>query len=49
MTLEQKGDTKGACVAYSTLLAHWGRAKPASVTADKAQARSKALTCKAAE
>jgi hypothetical protein len=44
MALEQQGDTSGACVAYATLLAHWGHAK-ASVTAEKARARWKALRC----
>jgi serine/threonine-protein kinase len=43
--LEQKGDKPGACEAYAEVLKHWGHAKPRSVTADKARARSKALGC----
>jgi len=43
--LEQKGDRAGACEAVADVLAHWGHAKPRSVTADMARARSKALGC----
>jgi serine/threonine-protein kinase len=43
--LETKGDERGACDAYSKVLARWGGAKPRSVTADKARARVKALAC----
>ena len=43
--LELKGETKGACDAYGKVLAQWGHAKPKSVTADAARARSKALGC----
>jgi serine/threonine-protein kinase len=43
--LEQKGDRDGACAEYSAVLARWGNAKPRSVTADKARARSRALAC----
>jgi serine/threonine-protein kinase len=47
MALEGKGDTRGACAAYQVVLDHWGNAKPRSLTAEKARARSKALDCKA--
>jgi serine/threonine-protein kinase len=43
--LDQGGDTNGACAAYQRVLAHWGNAKPRSVTADKARERSRALGC----
>ena len=43
--LEQKGDRTGACESYAEVLAHWGHARPRSVTADKARARSKSLGC----
>jgi serine/threonine-protein kinase len=43
--LEATGDATGACGAYRKVLARWGNAKPKSVTADKARARSKALRC----
>jgi serine/threonine-protein kinase len=43
--LEQKGELMAACEAYGTVLARWGHAKPRSVTADAARARSKALAC----
>jgi serine/threonine-protein kinase len=43
--LEKKGDKGGACARYAAVLARWGKAKPRSVTADKARARSKALGC----
>jgi eukaryotic-like serine/threonine-protein kinase len=43
--LAQKGDKPGACEAYGKVLAQWGHAKPRSVTADAARARSKALGC----
>ncbi len=45
--LELKGDRAGACEAYGKVLAQWGHAKPRSVTADEARARSKALRCEA--
>jgi serine/threonine-protein kinase len=43
--LEATRDKAGACEAYGKVLARWGHAKPRSVTADKARARSKALGC----
>jgi hypothetical protein len=42
--LEATDDKPGACRAYTTLLARWGKAKH-SVTADEARARSKKLAC----
>ena len=46
---EQKGDTAGACDHYAKVLARWGHARPRSVTADEARARSKAIGCVAHE
>jgi tetratricopeptide (TPR) repeat protein len=43
--LESRGDVPGACAAYDEVLAHWGNAKPRSVTADAARARAKKLGC----
>jgi serine/threonine-protein kinase len=43
--LEQKSDRDGACAQYAAILSRWGNAKPKSVTADKARARSTALAC----
>jgi serine/threonine-protein kinase len=43
--LEQKGDRAGACEAYAEVLAHWGRARPRSVTADEARAHARAIGC----
>jgi serine/threonine-protein kinase len=43
--LEETGDTSGACEAYSSILAHWGKAKPESVTANKSRARMRAIRC----
>jgi serine/threonine-protein kinase len=43
--LEDQHDTTGACDAYGRVLARWGKAKPKSVTADKARARRTALRC----
>ncbi len=43
--LEKKGDKAGACDSYGKVLDRWGKAKPRSVTADKARDRSKALSC----
>ena len=43
--LEKKGDKAGACRELGTLLSFWGNAKPRSVTADWAKARSRALAC----
>ena len=43
--LESKGDAKGACGAYLKVLDRWGNAKPRSMSAEKAKARRKALSC----
>jgi hypothetical protein len=43
--LEAEGDRDGACTAYSSVLARWGNAKPASITAAKARERSRNLRC----
>jgi tetratricopeptide (TPR) repeat protein len=43
--LESKGDMRGACAAYEKVVARWGHAKPRSITAERASARSKALAC----
>ena len=45
--LEQTGDRDGACRAYASVTARWGKAKPRSVTAEKAKAAAKALRCPA--
>jgi serine/threonine protein kinase/tetratricopeptide (TPR) repeat protein len=38
-------DTPGACAAYGFVVAHWGEAKPRSVTAELARKRAMALGC----
>jgi tetratricopeptide (TPR) repeat protein len=38
LSREKTGDAAGARAAYDRVLAHWGNAKPRSVTADKARA-----------
>jgi serine/threonine-protein kinase len=43
---EQKGDIPGACAAYQDVIARWGNARPRSVTADAARARTAALGCR---
>ncbi|HEY8039255.1 MAG TPA: protein kinase [Polyangiaceae bacterium] len=43
--LEAKGDRDGACDAYRVVLDRWGRAKPRSLTADRARTRWGALGC----
>jgi len=43
--LEASGDREGACSAYAGVLARWGNAKPASVTAARARERSRELRC----
>jgi serine/threonine-protein kinase len=44
--LEAKGgDKAGACAAYAEVLAHWGNAKPRSLTAEQARAHMKSLGC----
>ncbi|MFO0756881.1 MAG: protein kinase [Byssovorax sp.] len=40
--LEGTGDRAAACAIYEKILAHWGNAKPRSVTADEARARVRA-------
>jgi serine/threonine-protein kinase len=42
---EAAHDKEGACAAYRVVLSRWGKAKPKSVTADKAAERAKALSC----
>ena len=46
--LAKRGDLEGACRENDVVLARWGNARPASVTADAARARSRALGCKVA-
>jgi serine/threonine protein kinase/tetratricopeptide (TPR) repeat protein len=48
LALEASGDREAACGAYASVLARWGNAKPASVTAAKARERSRYLRCNAA-
>lgn len=43
--LQDKGRRADACRAYATVLSRWGHAKPHSVTAAEARARSRALGC----
>ena len=43
----KEGDVAAACEAYQVVLAHWGHARPRSVTADHARERSRALGCPA--
>jgi tetratricopeptide (TPR) repeat protein len=43
--LESTGDVTGACAAYEKVVARWGHAKPRSISAERASARSKALAC----
>jgi serine/threonine-protein kinase len=43
MALERAGETQKARAAYEGVLARWGKARPKSVTADKARERLKAL------
>jgi serine/threonine-protein kinase len=45
MAREQAGDRAGACTAYGTIMRRWAKAKPRSVTLEKATARAKALGC----
>jgi tetratricopeptide (TPR) repeat protein len=42
---ESKGDAASACSAYAKVIARWGQAKPRSISAERARARSKALGC----
>jgi serine/threonine-protein kinase len=43
MALETAGEIERARAAYEEVLARWGKARPRSVTAEKARARLKAL------
>ena len=43
MALEGAGEIEKAKAAYEEVVAHWGKARPKSVTAEKARARLKAL------
>ena len=43
MALEGTGSVDGARAAYGEVLTHWGKARPKSVTAERAKARLKAL------
>jgi serine/threonine-protein kinase len=43
--LATAGDREGACAAYGVVLSRWGKAKPRSVSAEKARALSRALGC----
>ena len=45
MAKEKAGDLPAACDAYRFVLQQWGGAKPSSVTAQRAQQRSRALHC----
>ena len=45
LALEQTGDKQGACSAYANVLSRWGDAKPRSITAETARAKSAALRC----
>jgi serine/threonine-protein kinase len=42
---EASGDRDGACKAYASVIAHYGGAKPRSVTAERAKARAAHLAC----
>ena len=42
---EAKKDTSGACVAYARVLERWGKARPRSVTAERARDHVAALHC----
>jgi serine/threonine-protein kinase len=43
--LEAQRDRAGACEAYRSILARWGKASPRSVTAEAAAKRVQALGC----
>jgi eukaryotic-like serine/threonine-protein kinase len=43
--LAKRGDVEGACRENDVVLTRWGKARPASVTADAARARARALGC----
>jgi serine/threonine-protein kinase len=42
---EQRGDDATACAAYRAVESRWGRARPRSVTADRAKQRADAKKC----
>jgi serine/threonine-protein kinase len=42
---EAKGDQAAACASYDAVVQRWGRARPRSVTAEKAAERETALHC----
>jgi serine/threonine-protein kinase len=46
LALEAAGDRAGACEAYAIPLERWGHARPRSVTAEAARARSASLGCR---
>jgi serine/threonine-protein kinase len=43
MALDATGDRAGAARAYDEVLSRWGRAKPRSITAEKARAARERL------
>jgi hypothetical protein len=43
--LEGAGDASAACSAYGVVVARWGKAKPASKTAEEAAAKVRELAC----
>jgi tetratricopeptide (TPR) repeat protein len=45
--LKKTGDRVGACDAYRRVVVRWGKAKPRSVTAERARAGAHALRCAA--
>lgn len=45
MAREARGDKPGACAAYKVVRDRWGKARPRSVTADKALERMRASGC----
>jgi len=45
MAREASGDKEGACAAYRVVRDRWGKAKPRSITAEKAAERLRALSC----
>ena len=47
--LEQAGEPVKACSAYGVVIARWGKAKPASKTAEEASARARELACSEAQ
>jgi serine/threonine-protein kinase len=46
--LEATGERDEACAAYGVVLGRWGRAKPRSITAEKARALARGLGCRIA-